>query len=360
MRDPSRMAHAFVSWRRSLGHCQMKSGFTLIELLVVIFIIGLLAGLLLPAVQSAREASRRAQCTNNVKQLGLALANYEQAHAYYPSICAHSSQAQTFSAHYYSPMARMLPELEQEPLFNTINFTWIPSDSRALWANQTAMNTRIDGFLCPSDGPASVVPGFGRVNYRFGTGPSPWTAPGDIYPDSWSGAFSAHRFYRPADFTDGLSQTIGASERLQGGWMLGRFKTGGDFLITKTEIMSHAHNGAADWAVSVCSAAPMTDPVETRSGETWFISGFPFSDYNHCATPNHPAPDCTLFGFSDADLHTRTLYSGVFSASSRHAGGVNTLFMDGSVHFVINSVNIAVWRGLATRNGGEVFSLPTQ
>lgn len=339
------------------------SGFTIIELLVVIFIIGMLAGLLLPAVQSAREAARRTQCMNNLKQTGIALANYESAHGFFPSINAHSSSDQVLSAHIFSPLARMLSELDQRSLFNAINFSWVPFSSQSLWANQTVMNAHISGFLCPSDSPAQMVPGYGRVNYRFCTGPTPWAAPApDAFaPFSYSGAFSVHRFYRPADFMDGLSQTVGVSERLQGGWILGRFKTGGDYLLTKTDYIPHRPSpDAANWAISVCSSAPMTDPVETEAGQSWFLSGFHFSDYNHCATPNHPWSDCSFEGALDDNLANRRIYSGVFSATSRHPGGVNTLTMDGSVHFMANSINISTWRALSTRNLGEVFTFPGQ
>ncbi len=342
-----------------MRHRPIASGFTIIELLVVIFIIGVLAGLLLPAVQSAREAARRTQCTNNLKQIGIALANYESAHGFFPSINAHSTNEQTISSHLFSPLARMLSELDQRPLFNAINFSWIPFSSPALWANQTVMDAQISGFLCPSDSPAQRVPGYGRVNYRFCTGPTPWIAPGDNEPFSWSGAFSSHRFYRPADFPDGLSQTVGASERLQGGWTLDRFKAGGDYLLTKTDTIPHITDPrAADWAISVCSSAPMTDPIETEAGQSWFLSGFHFSDYNHCATPNHPWPDCSFYGVLDDDLGWRSVYQGVFSATSRHPGGVNTLTMDGSVHFMANSINISTWRALSTRDRGEVFTFP--
>lgn len=339
-----------------LALARRRPAFTLIELLVTVFIIAILVGLLLPAVQSAREAARRVQCTSHMKQIGIALANYQSAFSRFPSISGDDLPGVPLSTYYYSPFTRMLATLDQAPLYDSTNFSWSPSDGRALAANDTVMTARLEVFLCPSDPPAQAVPGFGRVSCRVCTGPSPWWSPGDRAPDAWSGAFTIHRFYRPADFSDGLSQTIGASERLQGGWLVGRFKADGDYLITDTDINGHIRNGAADWALSVCASAPLDGPEETRAGESWFISGFHFSDYNHCATPNHLAPDCSLFGSPESSLHNRTLYAGVFTASSHHPGGVNTLCMDGSVHFITDAVNVAVWRGLSTRNGGEIVS----
>lgn len=336
-----------------------RKAFTLIELLAVLAIIGLLIGLVLPAVQSAREVARRAQCVNNLKQLGLALHNYVVSHGYFPGVASQTSDSVVSnrfpSPFEFSPHARMLNELEQSALYNSINFSLPPMIASGLNANQTAMTMSVSAFLCPSDGPSSVA-GYARVNYRFSVGPTPRISPDLGSPSSWSGPFTVHRFYRPADFTDGLSQTVGASERLQGGWQGGSFRKGGDYRLSAELVFIPVLPGwqEADWSIGICAALPPVSEVETRSGESWILSGFHFGGYNHCAQPNSTT-DCAMDQFREG-LAGRAHHSGVFSASSAHPGGVNTLQMDGSVHFTKDAVDLQIWRARSTRAEGEILS----
>ena len=334
---------------------QGRRGFTLIEVLVVVSIIGVLAGLLIPAVQSAREAARRLQCTNNLKQIGLALHNYEASHHYFPGVITQGGlptpNGIIASPHECSVQARLLRELEQRALYDSINFALITNDAYQLQANRTAMTTSVGLFLCPSDGPPEPG-GYARNSYRFCLGPTPTVS----FP--WSGgpgAFSVHLCFGPADFADGLSNTVGASERLQGGWTAGRLRRGGDYRLARVpiDLPQLPGEGPADWAISTCAAMPPDSAVETRSGESWFVSGFHFTNYSHCATPNPSTPDCALDPFREL-FYSRLRHLGVFSASSHHPGGVNTLRMDGSVHFVKDAISLATWRGLSTRSGGEI------
>ncbi|MDE2506215.1 MAG: DUF1559 domain-containing protein [Planctomycetota bacterium] len=298
-------------------------------------------------------AGRRAQCVNNLKQIGLALNSYVATHQFYPGVITPTGYVAghpgPFSAHEYSPLARMLGELDQIPLYNASNLASATVLSRA--ENQTVMTVSITFFLCPSDTQPPVA-GYGRVNYRFNIGPTPWTSPGYGTPNAWSGPFTTHEFHSPADFADGLSNTIGVSERLQGGWVNGLFKPHGDYHLTN--IGNGKVSDSADWALQQCAQIPTTSPADVQSGESWFVSGFHFTNYNHCQTPNGPVPDCAFEPFDDVNF--KRIQEGVFTATSRHPGGVHTLFMDGSVHFVKNSVALAVWRALATRSGGEVVS----
>ncbi len=325
-------------------------GLTVIELLVVIGIIGILAGLALTGVQRARESARRVQCINNLKQIGIALQNYESGNGFFPSINSPTYQinGNPISAFYFSPLTRMLPQFEQAALYNSTNFTWPPAEPLALFSNHTVMVTSVDAFLCPSESSAAV-PGYGRVNYRFNLGPTPWKAASDLVLESWTGPFTSHRFYRTSDFTDGLSNTIGVSERLQGNWdkqSLGA----GDYLLTP---IGNQKIGGCERAIGLCGKMPLSLPHDSRSGESWFLSGYHFTNYNHCMAPNARQFDCGFFPTA-GDLHSRTIIEGLFTARSNHSSGVNVLTMDGSVHFAKDSINMTIWRDLATRAGGEI------
>jgi prepilin-type processing-associated H-X9-DG protein len=328
---------------------------TLIELLVVIGIIGLLVGILLPAVQSAREAARRAQCTNHLKQIGLALSAYASTHDMFPAIIAPTWKAPwgaDISGHSYSPFVRMLPALDQAPLYNATNFSWIPWEGIAVWSNQTVMLTSLAFLLCPSD-PGGPVPGYGRANYRFSIGPTPWMAPLFGSPEYW-GPFTTHKFYRPAQFRDGLSQTVGASERLQGDWIHGRLARGDYLYLSIYDLPSVPRD--PDWAVRTCAAAAPSLPHDSTAGMTWFLSGLALTNYNHCTTPNAVHPDCTFSPpYDPNNLSARFYDEGVFTARSNHRGGVNAMMMDGSVRFVNDGIALAVWRALGTKSGNEVI-----
>jgi prepilin-type N-terminal cleavage/methylation domain-containing protein/prepilin-type processing-associated H-X9-DG protein len=332
------------------------SGFTLIEILAVIFIMGLLMAFLLPAVQQAREAARRIDCANNLKQLGIALNFYVVKTNVVPPINLPRKlpDGSTSSVYYHSPFVRMLAEFEQQSLFNAINFTAPPAEPGMLWDNLTVMTTRVSQFLCPSDR-LQAIHGYGRVNYRFNIGATPLSSADRAVPGALSGPFTVHVVYDTADFTDGLSKTVAASERLQGDWNPSPFRRGGDYQLATIDIRQFAE---PDQALTACSNLQPGLRHESRGGESWFIMGFHFTNYNHCASPNSPVPDCSMYDLTE-DMHNRTLHQGIFSATSRHPGGVNTLWMDGAVRFVTNGVELRTWRAIATRNGGEVVSHDT-
>jgi len=341
---------------RSRDDCY-RDGFTLIELLVVIFIIGLLTALLLPAVQSAREASRRLQCVNNLKQIGLALQSYLTQQNVFPAIelMQPSPGARTVPrASFFSPIARMLPQIDQAGLYDATNFSLPPGVGEL--QNRTAMLTGLANLLCPSD-VQPPVPGYGRVNYRFSLGPTPLWAAGAYDPLSMAGPFTVIQSYSAGSFTDGLSTTVGVSERLEGDWIKGTFKLGGDYIYVATAVPPMMAPGLfdPDQAVRYCSELSLSHPQESRGGESWFVSGLHFTNYNHCATPNSKVPDCSLNRDDIRLLIHRINEQGVFKASSYHTGGVNAALMDGSVQFFTNGVELRLWRALSTRNGGEVI-----
>ena len=338
------------------GRRRPRPGFTLIELLAVVAVIGLLAALLLPAVQRARESSRRVTCANNLKQIGLGLNHYEATHACYPAVDSESqaeAPGQTVYGHLYSPLARMLGELDQGPIFHAANLAFVPWDAYVLAANQTVMATSIGFFLCPSDR-EPPVPGYGRVNYHFSGGPgSAFSGHPTAYPFEIRGPFIPRYFFRAADFTDGLSNTAGASERVQGDWTKGVVGPG-DYLLLGIQ-PTFPRDDDPDRALAICAGAPAGTQVESRGGESWFVSGYHFTSFNHCAPPNFRGPDCSFDAYTEPIAY-RMNHEGVFAARSAHPGGVNLLLMDGSVRFATDSVDVRAWRALGTRNGGEVVS----
>jgi hypothetical protein len=217
------------------------------------------------------------------------------------------------------------------------------------------MTTRVGLFLCPSD-PAQSPPGYGRVNYRFSIGPTAWEGNSIAQPETWAGAFAVLHAFEPSDFSDGLSATIGASERIQGSWLKNHVGLS-DYLVPTNAGGLQGPLFGPDRAVAVCANMPPMPPTETRSGESWFLSGLHFTQYNHCATPNWARPDCGFFPFDEEQaIGWRAIQNGVFTARSHHAGGVQVLMMGGSLHFVKESVNLAVWRALSTRAQGEVVT----
>lgn len=323
-----------------------RAGLTLVELMVVIAIMGILLALLLPAVQATREGARRMQCTHNLRQIGIALQHYVEQSGYFPAIVAPSYVVDggTVSAHDYSPFARMLAELDREELFQQVNFAdQSMGNSDVVVRNETVLRTRISTFLCPSD--ASTDPGgFGKTNYRFCTGPSPFISPGDNSPQSFDGPFTVHAMYKPRDFPDGLSNTMGASERTRGDWTK-VFYNDGDYMLAKSPFsVTDPDTGGA-----FCGSIPGDVPHESRAGESWFYSGLHFTNYNHCLGPNSGIRDCSFLGTDELHFNSQNLVSGAVSARSRHYGGVHCMMMDGSVHFVGNGIDLAVWRKMSLR-----------
>lgn len=330
--------------------------FTLVELLVVISIIGLLVAFLLPAVQSARESSRRVQCVNHLKQIGLGLHNYESVNTCYPPIALITYEGNGYAGNRCSPLARILCFVENVSLYNTINFSGTPTAGPGLHMNYTSMMVSLDLAICPSDTQPSVL-GLGRTNYRFSLGTqlslSSRSAPNAT---PMSGPFVGHSpSPRASQFTDGLSHTAGGSERLQGDWIKSNFKPGGDYPFSVRAFEGLDPDSTVTYCLTVTAFSTIR---ESRGGESWFFSGNHFTSYNHVSSPNELKSACGygLTDFSDSYDH-RSQYVGSFPPTSRHPGGVNVLMMDGSVHFVHDAIALPVWRGLGTTTGAEVVSL---
>ncbi|MCA9129756.1 MAG: DUF1559 domain-containing protein [Planctomycetales bacterium] len=380
---------------RSLRKC----GFTLVELLVVIAIIGILVGLLLPAVQAAREAARRMQCSNNLKQMGLAVFNYESAHRRFPpgrlspdwvragaprtSYTNYNSVIQgpgsTDWTGFRSVHVFILPFMEQNNIYSLINFS-APSAVR-MTANGVPDNVNYQAyanaaslFICPSD------PNTGRIisenNYRYNFGGStPFAGARDSSNNNdmsavlgnlsckGNGAFSIDSGLKIGAISDGLSNTVFFSERNKGsGANLANSNPDNRYDVIT---MPGRTQGLLDpdFVMQNCLANPGPSSFHFNSAGRWldgsdFSNGWPFgfyssTMYNHVAPPNWQGYDCgTWSAIPDAPGE-----HAIIAARSSHTGGVNVSMGDGSVHFTSSSIDLLTWRSLGTRNGGEVASI---
>jgi prepilin-type N-terminal cleavage/methylation domain-containing protein/prepilin-type processing-associated H-X9-DG protein len=359
-----------------------RGGFTLIELLVVIAIIGVLIALLLPAVQSARESARRAECTNNLKQIGLALHNYESTNGSFPwtqglcmavapnithgfmpwetpppgSVGVAGDEWANFSSH-----ALMLPYLEQQQIHSAINFSFGIHSYAGPWGSddivqRTAVNAVIKSFICPSDGGRR-----GRNNYRASNGTN-W--------DWWSRSEGAGPITRPqkggqeigtlSGVRDGTSNTVAFFERNRGDGANNRYRPGdvytggpGETWGMPTYVISNGadFNFFTRTYIPACTNFAKANPTTTWDwgGFYWAAGEYTNTVGNMNLTPNSRTPDCSGWGGVGTGI-------GTFSARSAHPGGVNVLLTDGSVKFIKDTVSWPVWLALATRDGGEVVS----
>jgi prepilin-type N-terminal cleavage/methylation domain-containing protein/prepilin-type processing-associated H-X9-DG protein len=355
---------------------RVRRGFTLIELLVVIAIIGVLIALLLPAVQAAREAARRSQCVNNLKQIGLAFHNYIQANSdtMPPQNCDCGPM--------FSQNARLLPYLEQTPIFNSINFylppRWdgnsssgncppgvMPAFGEGLPYQATAITRQIQVFLCPSDplpGTLQTINGdlgtnvasqafngtIQSSNYPMNGGlnrrANNWTPNGVAYnATTWDG--SMKQSGKLSVFIDGTSNTAVFSEWCKGPGTGDTGQIDGlrmRYIDGSVTTAGQQYNNYLQFQNCQLNARTQTNGSK---GENWSWSYSSF--YNHTCTPN--SRSCM---YND-DYWDRIV--GMSAASSYHPGGVNTLFADGSVKFIKSTVNNTAWAALGTPNRGVVL-----
>ena len=330
-----------------------RAAFTLVEVLVVVAILATLVGLLLPAVQSARESARRTSCTNNLRQLGLAAANHESARGRFP-IGAESRQWKErpdFPHQFFrwSVLAHLSPYYEQEQLLRSLDltvplYTGLTSDSIAP-QNKPIVKLTVPLFLCPSDlgGPVSDL--FGPTNYAGCTG----SGAGGGTPFETEGIYGINSRTQPGHVTDGLSKTVAFSESILGAGPKAERSRGS---IT------------ADTGYGFTVTAPLTEPACSRPfyynftdlrGFSWANGEYRTTLYNHARGPNSDAMDCLAALMSTPDLARMYAGYGWRAARSRHRGGVNVGMADGAVRFVADEIESDAWRAASTRAGGEAF-----
>ncbi len=335
------MSRCFWSSRRA---------FTLVELLVVIAIIGALVALLLPAVQAARDAARRMSCGNNLKQIGLALQNFESTYKHLPASLRPSLANANGQYDGWSVQAQILPYLEQANLDAQIDFT----KSYAAQAFPIA-STKVATYQCPSEIKSQVrlnaagQPEHFPLNYVANLGP--WFV---FNPANREGGRGAFRPYEPlplAAFADGTSNTLCFAE-----------------CKAYTAYYRNAANSSLSQPLPAAPAAvcSLGGDFKTNSGHTEWVDGRAHqTGFTAVFTPNTKVR-CEVSGAAyDVDWNNmqegKSLTVPTFAAvtsRSYHPSGVMAVLIDGSVHFVSNSVERGVWQALSTRDGGEAVQLP--
>jgi prepilin-type N-terminal cleavage/methylation domain-containing protein/prepilin-type processing-associated H-X9-DG protein len=378
-----------------------RRGFTLVELLVVIAIIGVLVGLLLPAVQKVREAANRMSCQNNLKQIGLACHNYESAMGYLPPGSSDNPSGGTA----LSILGIVLPYVEQANLYNLFDLS---SDVNNSASNYFARTQEVKFYLCPSDpeqgrkpqvgrAPAGQDPNapMGRYNYVGSIGATAQMYPSvnePAVPTQFLGIFNFTTSPVPStannkwvvtsrvkitDVVDGTSNTCMWSETKRataGGGCDPTRLTNADFYNATAIYLLPATD--AGWSPVTPMTGPLfneTNPLALIQGPTFRCNSWDYGPtngifyrgcqyyrgdiaalevYSHTVPPNYFGYDCGtwttggIYGYNSVHV----------AARSYHTGGVNVCFADGSVHFISNGINFPTWQALGTRAGGEPVS----
>lgn len=328
-----------------------RTAFTLVELLVVIAIIGILVALLLPAVQAAREASRRSQCTNNVRQIVLATHNYlDTNRAIPPFACLPTSS----TGGSWSVLARVLPFIEQGNMSGLINFELNYSDP----FHDTVTKTRIPTYTCPSERksePRLPSTPTGRTHFpnNYAANVGEWLVFDAATKTQGNGAFIVDGRLTDADYLDGLSNTIAFSEvkafqhfvRPNGA----PNALGEPIPADAAAVLAHVGSGTI-------SKTGHTEWVDGKVHETGF-TGVLTPNTKVKYTSGGQTSDVNFINRGESLTATGPTYAAV-TARSFHSNVVQAAMMDGSVKSVANNVNLMLWRAAITRNGGEPSMLP--
>lgn len=326
---------------------RLSWGFTLVELLVVITIIGILIALLLPAVQAAREAARRAQCVNNLKQLGLGIHSYHDSHRMFPmgALRMYTGSGGCAYSGYIAWTARILPFIDQQPLYEQIDWkVWAWAGSSTNPNATIVARAKISGLRCPSDDPVQPSAAYGPTNYMGCSG-----SDGSSYPSTGAtiGMFRESTDCNSAVCTnctspldclmdiarvvDGTSTTMAISE----------------CLVNRPRSIDATASGNP---VASCDAGTL--PVPSGSavirGQSWMLAQWSQNwAYSALYPPNDPLhKDYECYYYSSGNR---------FGARSEHPGGVNVCMGDGAVRFVNNTIDLGTWRAISTTKGRETF-----
>jgi prepilin-type N-terminal cleavage/methylation domain-containing protein/prepilin-type processing-associated H-X9-DG protein len=381
---------------------QIRRGFTLIELLVVIAIIAVLIALLLPAVQAAREAARRAQCVNNMKQIGLAMHNYHSSNSVFPQGHSLSASSIGYSGGYagwteWSAQAEMLGFLEQSPLYNSINFNFCAGYNYGFFCNSTPVFSQIKAFICPSDnsngnaqfiaswGNCSIPPG--NNNYRASVGTTSLSGYatnayssgpgfGGCQPDPLNinggqpgcqpystGVFCYWISNGIQNITDGTSNTIAFGESLVGDPVISNNSKRNNSVTGVTAAAPYdaqdasglLASGNLSLALQACNAAfKANSNIANDNGTKWAWGAVSMSMFQTIVPPNSTTyqwNSCrsSCGGCSPDDAS----YS---NSQSNHPGGCNFLMADGSVRFIKNTVSFSTYMAIGTRANNETIS----
>lgn len=331
---------------------------------MVIAIIGVLVALLLPAVQSARESARRTSCGNNLKQIGVAAQDYYSARNFFPvGMESKQDPALTtipWSNYRWSALAHLSPYLEESNVYNMLTLTvpFYGSNNQPSPENMLGISLMVPVFLCPSDEGQAVSPGYGPTNYAVCSGSglnggtnltNTGTAAGS--PFNTDGIFFVNSRTRLSQVGDGSSHTALVSESL-----LGRDYAAS---ISPDPQVDYRFWWTVPLTDASCNSA-QTFNFQNGRGFSWASGEYRCAMYNHYRAPNATAYDCMapVVNPGPSGVQTNQTAYGWRAARSRHFNGVNLLMADGAVRFVENAVDITLWQGLATRNGGETSSTP--